>query len=77
MDTFEKFEGMPFCVWNSQMALVVKNLPPNAGYIRDAGWEDPLGEGMASHCSILAWSVPWTEEPGRLQSMASQRVGHT
>ena len=59
------------------MALVVKNLPPNAGYIRDAGWEDPLGEGMASHCSILAWSVPWTEEPGRLQSMASQRVGHT
>ena len=77
MHTFEKFEGMPFCVWNSQMALVVKNLPPNAGYIRDAGWEDPLGEGMASHCSILAWSVPWTEEPGRLQSMASQRVGHT
>ena len=38
--------------------------------------EDPLKEKMASHSSILAWEIPWTEEPGRLQSMGSQRVGH-
>ena len=38
--------------------------------------EDPLEEGMATYCSILAWRIPWTEEPGRLQSMGLQRVGH-
>ena len=38
--------------------------------------EDPLGEGIAAHSSILAWRIPWTEEPGRLQSMGSQGVGH-
>ena len=40
------------------------------------GWEYALEEGMAIHSSILAWTIPWTEEPGRLQSMGSQRVGH-
>ena len=59
---------------------VVKNLPANAGDARDAGsilgQEDPLEEGMATHSSILAWRIPWTEEPGELQSMGSQRVGH-
>ena len=40
------------------------------------GWEDPLEKGMATHSSILAWRIPWTEEPGDLQSMASQRVRH-
>ena len=40
------------------------------------GWEDPLGKEMATHSSILAWRIQWTEEPGRLQSMGSQRVGH-
>ena len=40
------------------------------------GWEDTLEKGMATHSSILAWRIPWTEEPGRLQSMGSQRVGH-
>ena len=40
------------------------------------GWEDPLEEGMATHSSILAWRIPWTEEPGGLWSMWSQRVGH-
>ena len=40
------------------------------------GQEDPLEEGVVTHCSILAWEIPWTEEPGRLQSMGSQRVGH-
>ena len=39
-------------------------------------WEDPLEEGMAMHSSILAWRIPWTEEPGGLRSMGSQRVGH-
>ena len=44
--------------------------------VRSLGWEDPLEEGMATHSSILAWRVPWIEEPGGLQSMGSQRVGH-
>ena len=39
-------------------------------------WEDPLEEGMKTHSSILIWRIPWTGEPGRLQSMGSQRVGH-
>ena len=56
---------------------MVKNPPANAGDIRDTGlilsWEDPLEEGMATHSSVLAWRLPWTEEPGRLQFMGSQR----
>ena len=40
------------------------------------GWENPLEEEMAPHSSLLAWRIPWTEEPGGLQSMGSQRVGH-
>ena len=39
-------------------------------------WEGPLEKGMTTHSSVLAWRIPWTEEPGRLQSMGSQRVGH-
>ena len=58
----------------------VKNLPVNAGDIKDVGLIPRLGgsleEGMATHSSILAWRIPWTEEPGGLQSMVSQRVGH-
>ena len=44
--------------------------------VRALGQEDPLEEDMATHSSILAWKIPWTEEPGGLQSMGSQRVGH-
>ena len=44
--------------------------------VRSLGWEDPLKKEMATHCSILAWRFPWTEEPGGLQSMGWQRVGH-
>ena len=59
---------------------VVKNPPANAGDARDAGsilvWKDPLEEEMATHSCILAWKIPWTEEPGRLQSMGLQGVGH-
>ena len=55
---------------------VLKNLPANAGDARDTGsipgWEDPLEEEMATHPSILAWRVPWTEEPGGLQSVGPQ-----
>ena len=49
----------------------------NAGDMRSIlGWEDPLEKGMATHISILAWEIPWTEEPGCLQSTESQRVRH-
>ena len=55
---------------------MVKNLPANAGDIKDVGLipgqEDPLEEGMAIHFSILAWRIPWTEEPGRLHTVESQ-----
>ena len=44
--------------------------------VRALDWEDPLEKEMAIHSSTLAWKIPWTEEPGRLQSMGSQRVGH-
>jgi len=44
--------------------------------VHTLGGEDPLEEGVATHSNILAWRIPWTEEPGRLQSIASQRVGH-
>jgi len=40
------------------------------------GWESPLEEGMATHTNVLAWTIPWTEEPGRLQSMGLHKVGH-
>ena len=57
---------------------MTKNQPANARDIRDAGLipglEDPLEEGMATHSSILAWEMPWTEEPGRLPSMGFQSV---
>ena len=44
--------------------------------IQSLGWEDPLQKGVVTHSSILAWKIPWTEEPGGLQSMGLQRVGH-
>ena len=45
-------------------------------WVHSLGWEDPLEEGMATHSSILAWIIPWTEGPGELQSMKLQRVRH-
>ena len=61
----------------SLVAQMVKNLPANAGDVSSiSGWEDSLEKKMATHSSILAWRIPRTEEPGRLQSMGSQRVGH-
>ena len=59
------------------MTQTVKNLPAvQETRVRSPGQEDPLEEGMATHSSILAWRIPWTEEPGGLESMGSQRVGH-
>ena len=56
---------------------VVKNPPAmQEMQVRSRGQEDPLEEEMAVHSSIFAWKIPWTEEPGRLQSMGSQRVGY-
>ena len=57
----------------------VKNLPiqeKQETQVRSLGWEDSLEEEMATHSSILAWEIPWTEEPGGLQSMRFQGVGH-
>ena len=59
------------------MAQIVKNLPVLwETQILSLGQEDPLEKGIATHSSILAWRTPWAEEPGVLQSMRSQRVGH-
>ena len=55
---------------------MAKNPPANSGdAVQSLGREDPLEEGIATHSSILAWRISWTEEPGRLQSMESQRIG--
>ena len=59
---------------------MVKNPPASVGNVRDVGsilaLEDPLEEGVATQSNIPAWRIPWTEEPGRLQSIGSQRVSH-
>ena len=56
---------------------MVKNLPAMwETQVQPLSWEDPLEKGMTTHSSILAWRIPWTEEPGRLQSMESQRVSN-
>ena len=63
--------------WASLLAQTVKNPPAKwETWVRSLGWEDSLEEGMATHSSVLAWRIPRTEEPGRLQSMGSQRVRH-
>ena len=63
--------------WASLVAQMIKSLPAmRETRVRYLGWEDPLEKEMATHSSTLAWKIPWTEEPGRLQSMGSQRVGH-
>ena len=61
----------------SLVAQMVKHLPamPDTR-VQSLGWENPLEKEMATHSSILAWEIPWTEEPGGLQSMGLQRVGH-
>ena len=61
----------------SQVAQTAKCLPTmRETWVQSLGWEDLLEKEMATHSSVLAWKIPWTEEPGRLQSMRLQRVGH-
>ena len=83
---FLKFFIIYFIHWASSMVQWVKNLPAmqktQKTEVRSLGWDDPLDEEMASlhtnkfHSSILIWKIPWTEEPGGLQSMGSQRIRH-
>ena len=70
--------GKPLpCSWASLVAQTVKNLPAmHETWVQALDWEDPLEKGTATHCSILAWRIPWMEKPGRLQSVGSHRVGH-
>ena len=65
-------------VWGASLvAQMVKNLPAmRETWVQSQGQEDPLEKEMATHSSILAWRIPWMEEPGRLQSMGSLGVGH-
>ena len=73
-------------MWKNQLTFskkgfpvvqMVKHLPAvREIQVRSLGWEDPLEKEMATHSSTHAWKIPWTEEPGGLQSMVSQRVGH-
>ena len=59
------------------MAQTVKNLPAVwETQVQSMGWEDPLEKGMDTHSSTLAWRIPWTDEPGRPQSVGLQKVGH-
>ena len=69
--------GMLYGLNEIPRAQMVKNLPVmQETWVQSLGWEDSLEKGMATHSSILAWRIPWTEEPGELQSMWSQTVGH-
>ena len=64
-------------MWTSLVAQTIKRLSTMwETRVQSLGWEDPLEKEMAIHSSTIAWKIPWTEEPGRLQSMGSQRVGH-
>ena len=70
MATHPRILGLPL------LAQTVKNPPAMwETWVQSLGWEDPLEEGMATYSSILIWRTPWTEEPGGLQSIGSQRVG--
>ena len=61
-------------MWASLIAQSVKNLPAvQETWVQFLGWEDTLEKEKATHSSILAWKIPWTEDPGRLQSMGSQK----
>ena len=60
------------------VAQLVKNLPAmRETQVQSLGWEDPLEKGMTTHSSILAWRIPWAEEPGKLQSMGSKELDTT
>ena len=74
--------GWSFCIvtYNEWISLVTRwyriHLPMQEIWAGSRSWGDPLEKETATHSSILAWEIPWTEEPGRLQSMGSRRIGH-
>ena len=74
-----RLSDFTFKLW-SRASLVAQRLKRLPGmwetWVRSLGWEDPLEKEIATHSSILAWRIPWREEPGRVQSMRSQRLGH-
>ena len=75
--TEKKVGSVHLCSLGFSDGSMVKNLPATREMqFRSLGQEDPLEEEMATHSTILAWRIPWTEEPSGLQSMGSQRVGH-
>ena len=75
--TEKKVGSVHLCLLGFPDGSMVKNLPATQEMqFRSLGQEDPLEEEMATHSTILAWRIPWTEEPGGLQSMGSQRVRH-
>ena len=84
MDTIENFLTPKFTIYelvyyfvHILVAQMVKNMPAmQETWVQFLGQEDPLEKEMSTHSHILAWRIPWTEEPGGLQSMGSQRVGH-
>ena len=68
---------MQIAKWASLVAQMVKNLPAlQETWVQSSGWKDPLMKRMASYSSTLAWEIPWIQEPGGLQSMGPQRIGH-
>ena len=70
----EEFE---YTLWKRLVAQMIKCLSTiQETWVQSLGWDDPLEKEMAIHSSTIAWKFPWTEEPGRIQSMGSQRVGH-
>ena len=74
-DPMEKGMANHYSIWASLVAQIVKNLPAmQETWVQSLGQKDPLEEEMATHSSILAWRIPCTEGPGRLQSTGSQRV---
>ena len=77
VDSIGKNTGVGVYVCISLVSQRVKHLPAmQETWVRSLGWEDPLEKEMATHSSVLAWKIPWTEKPGGLQSVGSQRVGH-
>ena len=77
MEPMQIFEVISLSLGTSLVAQTIKHLPTmQETWVQSLGWEDALEKEMATHSSILAWNIPWTEEPGRLQSTGSQRVGH-
>ena len=77
LDPTERLTFILSSVIHSSAQMVKRLSTMRETQVLSLGWEDPLEKEMATHSSTIAWKIPWTEEPGRLQSMGSQRVGHS